>query len=146
VAEVTRAISPSHTIVAGFGVPGRAVVEMLHTQSAAYCIVELNPRTVERCEQFGEHILEGDARDPQTLQRAGIERATLVVIAIPDQAAALEATRVARQLNPTAHIITRCHYISAGLIAKAHGANEVVIAEQVVAEELRALILPHFKG
>ena len=138
-------ISSSHTIVAGFGVPGRAVVEMLHTQNAPYCVIELNPRTVERCEQFGEHIIEGDARHSEVLIRAGIERATLLVIAIPDQAAALEVTRLARQMNPRAHIITRCHYISAGLIAKASGANEVVIAEQVVAEELRALILPHFK-
>jgi monovalent cation:H+ antiporter-2, CPA2 family len=133
----------SYTIVAGFGVPGRAVVELLHSRHARYCIIELNTRTVERCEQFGEHIIEGDARDPQVLARAGIERATQVIVAIPDQAAALEVTTQARQLNPTAHIITRCHYISAGMEAKARGANEVIVAEQVVAEEFRRLLSPH---
>ena len=135
----------SHVIVAGFGVPGRAVVEMLHEIGVPYCIVELNRATVERCEKFGEHIIEGDVTAEATLREAGIERATLVIIAIPNETAALEATRLARSLNKSARIITRCHFISKGLEAKLHGADEVIVEEQVVASELVAMLRPQLE-
>ena len=133
-----NAKSSAHVIVAGFGVPGRAVVEMLHEAGVSYCIIELNRTTVERCEKFGEHIIEGDVGVAETLRLAGIERATMVVIAIPNEQAALAGTRLARSLNPTARIITRCHFISKGLEAKLAGADEVVVEEQIVAAELIA--------
>jgi voltage-gated potassium channel Kch len=134
-------LSP-HVIVAGFGVPGRAVVEMLHEANVSYCIVELNRSTVERCEKFGEHIIEGDVTAEATLREAGIERATLVVIAIPDEKSALAATKLARSLNKSARIVTRCHFISKGLEAKMRGADEVIVEEQVVATALVALLRP----
>jgi voltage-gated potassium channel Kch len=59
-----------------------------------------------------------------------------LILAIPDQKAALEATTQARKLNLSIRIITRCHYTSAGIEAKARGADEVIVAEQIVAEEL----------
>lgn len=133
-------IYPSHVIVAGFGVPGRAVVEMLHEANVSYCIVELNRATVERCEKFGEHIIEGDATAEATLREAGIERATLVVIAIPNEQAALSATKLARSLNKSARIVTRCHFISKGLEAKMLGADDVIVEEQVVASELISML------
>ena len=129
-----------HVIVAGFGVPGRAVVEKLHEAKVSYCIVELNRATVERCEKFGEHIIEGDVTAEATLRAAGIDRATLVIIAIPNEKAALEATKLARSLSKSARIITRCHFISKGLEAKVHGADEVIIEEQVVATELVSML------
>jgi voltage-gated potassium channel Kch len=115
---------------------------MLHEANVSYCIVELNRSTVERCEKFGEHIIEGDVTVEATLRAAGIERATLVVIAIPNETAALEATKLARSLSKTARIVTRCHFISKGLEAKLHGADEVIIEEQVVARGLVDLLRP----
>ena len=135
-----------HVIVAGFGVPGRAVVETLHEARVSYCIVELNRSTVERCERFGEHIIEGDASEAETLRRAGIERATMIVIAIPNEQAALATTKLARLLNPQVHIITRCHFVSKGLEAKLAGANEVIIEEQAVARELTAVLQANLRG
>ncbi|HVT90616.1 MAG TPA: NAD(P)-binding protein [Tepidisphaeraceae bacterium] len=128
--------SPVHTIVAGYGLPGRIVVDWLASHHIAHCIIELNPATVHRCEKSGTSIIEGSCTDPQVLKHAGIDTAQLLVLAIPDQKAALEATSIARQLNPRIRIITRCHYTSAGIEAKARGADEVIVAEQIVAEEL----------
>ena len=63
-----------------------------------------------------------------------------MIVALPDEEAALQVTRVSRALTSSALIVTRCHYISVGFEARAAGANDVVVAEQVVAEELRARI------
>lgn len=125
-----------HVIIAGYGIPGRAVAEALDACHIPYCVLELNAATVRRCVKSGVHIVEGDVKDPDVLRSAHIETAAALVIAIPDEKAALEATRVARQLNPRMKIISRTHYISAGLEARHRGADEVVVAEQVVAVEM----------
>jgi CPA2 family monovalent cation:H+ antiporter-2 len=128
-----------HVIIAGFGVPGRAVAQALDAAHVPYCVLELNATTVKRCARAGTHIVEGDVTDPAVLRNAHIESASAIVIAIPDEKAALQATQVARELNPDIKIITRTHFISAGMEAKSHGADAVVIAEQVVATELSKL-------
>ena len=47
---------------------------------------------------------------------------------------------VARQLNPTLKIISRTHYVSAGIEAKTRGADAVIVAEQVVAQEMSRVV------
>jgi CPA2 family monovalent cation:H+ antiporter-2 len=128
-----------HVIIAGFGLPGRAVAQALDAAHVPYCVLELNASTVTRCAKAGTHIVEGDVTDPEVLRKAHIDTAAAIVIAIPDEKAALEATRVARELNPDVKIITRTHYVSAGMEAKSRGADSVIVAEQVVASELSKL-------
>jgi Trk K+ transport system NAD-binding subunit len=129
-------------LIIGYGMPGRAVAELARDRGVELAVIELNESTVHRCEGAGPRMIAGDARDPQVLQSADVQRASLIVVAIPDEKVGLEVTRVARQLNATAKIVTRCHYVSVGFEARAAGADEVVIAEQVVAEELRGLVSP----
>ena len=105
-------------------------------------MVEQNASTVKRCKSAGVKMVVGDARLPATLEQAELARASVVAIAIPDEEAALQVTRVARALNANAKIITRCHYTSAGFQAKDAGADEVVVSETVVATEMTALISP----
>jgi voltage-gated potassium channel Kch len=126
----------AHTIIAGFGLPGRQVADQLHELGKSFCVIELNPNTVQRCSKIDVPIIAGDCSDPAVLTKAGIERASLLIIAIPNERAAIEATAEARRLNPSLQIITRCHYTSAGIEAKAKGADEVIVAEQCVAAEL----------
>jgi len=125
-----------HSIIAGFGVPGRAVAELLAARHQPFCVIELNPQTVERCAHVGVHIIAGDVCDEQTLLRAGVERAALLVLAVPSDPAVLEAVRVARRLNPGLRIFARCRFISSGMEAHRRGADEVIVEEQVVAREL----------
>jgi CPA2 family monovalent cation:H+ antiporter-2 len=129
-----------HAIIAGFGVPGRMVAEVLESRGTPCTIIETNSATVNRAIKPGRRFICGDASDPQTLRAADIETASLLVVAIPDEAAALQATRQARQLNPTIRIITRTHYTSAGMEARQLGANDVVVAEQAVAREFTRIL------
>jgi voltage-gated potassium channel Kch len=123
-------------IIAGYGLPGRAAADTLCSRGISHCVIELNAATVERCTRSGTKIIQGDCRDPQVLRRAGIETAQEFVVLVPDEKAAVEATAQARQLNPTIRILTRCHYTSTGMEAKARGADDVIVAEQVVAAEV----------
>jgi voltage-gated potassium channel Kch len=124
-----------HGVIAGFGVPGRAVAEWLKNHGVPFVVIEANEKIVSRCAKTGVQILYGDVRDEKLLRAAGIERASLFAIAVPAESASLEAVAIARRLNPNVRIIARCTYISGGLEATRRGAEETIVAEEVVATE-----------
>ena len=129
-----------HAIIAGFGVPGRAFAEWLTIHKQRYVVVEQNESIVDRCGRTGTPIIAGDIRSEQTMQAAGIERATLIALTVPIETVVLEATSLARKLNPTIRIIARLQFISAGLDAIRRGADEAVIAEELAAREFVRLL------
>jgi len=130
----------NHAIVGGFGVPGRVAVEWLVEHGMDYCVVELNPQTVERCGKSVTHIIAGSIAEEKTLLDAGIKQAALLILAVPNDQAVLEAVRTAKRLNPAVHIVARCAFTSIGLEATRRGAEKVIVAEQVVANELVRLL------
>ncbi len=131
-----------HAVIAGFGVPGRAVVDLLHAQGMNLCIVELNDHTVQRCRKFGLCIVEGDAADVEVLRRAGLDRAKLFICAIPNDAAMYAAVEAARGLSRAVRIIARCRYVSSGIEATRRGADDVIVEEQAVAHAFEILLAP----
>lgn len=139
-APETLEMLDGHAIIAGFGVPGRAVAEELRRRGETYCVIEMNPDVVVRLANVATPVIPGDATDESILRQAGIERAVLFAIAIPNDKAVLEAVRLARRLNPAVRIIARCRYISAAMEAARRGAGEVVCEEQMVANEFAALV------
>ncbi len=108
---------------------------MAEDHQLSLAVIETNPGTVSRCEKAGLNIILGDARDPEILKQAGIERATDVAVTVPSDEITLAVVEQARKLNPKAHIIARCTFVSGGIEAHRRGADQVVIAEQVVAAE-----------
>jgi voltage-gated potassium channel Kch len=132
-----------NTIIAGYGLPGRSVADVLHDQGRKFCVIEFNPETVERCAAGHVPIIAGDARDPEVLKRAGIETAAMLVVAVPDEGIAIAVVQAARRLNAGIRIVARCTFISGGMKAVRAGADDVVVAEQVVAEHLTRAALYH---
>ena len=120
-------------IIAGFGLAGRCVADLLDQAHIPYTIVERNPVTVATQRALGKQVVEGDITDAQTLSAAGIEKASVLALTIPDDQAVLEATALARRLRPDLFIIARTNYASMGMRAAQLGADEVVKAEQAVA-------------
>jgi len=129
-----------HTIIAGFGLPGRAIAHVMEEHHIPYCVIELNPETAKQVAPAGIEIITGDVRDSKCLEEAGIDAATMLAIAIPDESATLEAIPIARQLNPRIKILARCWYTSAGFKALKIGADQVIIAETVVAAEFERVL------
>lgn len=127
---------PNEVVIAGFGLPGRAAADELSRRGIRFCVIELNPQTVERCGRAHVPIIAGDCADPQVLERAGIAHAKLLILVVPDDHAAVATTVHARRLNPGIQILTRCQFTSTGIEAKTSGADDVIIAEQVVAREV----------
>lgn len=141
-ADETITRSTAFAIVAGFGIPGREVVNLLTRRKIPFVVVELNPATVDRCHNAGLNIVQGDIADEQVLLNAGVEKATLVALAIPDDAAVLRAVDLIRRLNPAARILARCRRVSTALEANRRGAEDVVSEEQLIGAEFARLTAP----
>lgn len=128
-------------IIAGFGLPGRCVADVLDHYGVAYSIVDTNPETIAAQRALGRTIIEGDIAEEETLRRAGIDRATILALTIPDEQAVLRATESARRLSPRVYIIARTMYSSVGMQAARLGADVVVKAEQAVARQFHEIVL-----
>ena len=129
-----------HAIIAGFGLAGRATANALIARGVPISVIERNVDTVRRCSIAGLRIFHGDATDEGLLRRAGIETASFFAATMPNDHAVLEAVALARRLNPAVRIFARCEYVSTGMKAARRGADEVVVAEQVVAAEVGRLV------
>ena len=124
--------SAPFVIVAGFGLPGREVVNTLSARGVDFVVVELNSLTVERTARGGLKIVHGDIAQEQVMRDAGIARATLLALAIPDDGAVLRAIDLARRLNPRVRILARCRRVSTALEATRRGVTDVVSEEQLI--------------
>ncbi|MCO6439224.1 MAG: NAD-binding protein [Phycisphaerae bacterium] len=126
-------LAKGHVIIAGFGLCGRCVAELLDKSEVPYVIIERNPDTVETQRSLGRRVLKGDVTNAATLTQAGLGNASILALTVPDEDAVLEATALARRIHPGVYIIARTTYASKGMQALQLGADEVIKAEQAVA-------------
>jgi len=133
-------------VIAGYGLPGRAVAEECLARAVPFCIIERNASVVMRCIKSNVCILEGDCCDTAVLLRAGLAGAAVYVIAIADDTVIPKAVQLARQINPKLRVIARCTYMSTGIAAERLGADEVVVAEQLVAQQCQRAVTTALGG
>lgn len=148
-AQTTAAAPPlsGHVVIAGFGRIGSAVVAALETFQTFYVAIELDPEVVRVLRARGVPCLYGDAAQARILEAAGVERAALVVIALPDIDAAVSAVRHTRALAPGTPILARAHHPAGQDQLLAAGATEVIqpeveAASTLIRRALRHLALP----
>ncbi|MCL4741823.1 MAG: cation:proton antiporter [Phycisphaerales bacterium] len=135
-----------HVIVAGFGVCGRAVVDLLEQAGVPCVVVELNVATVRKQARMGRSIIYGDVTNPEVLRSAGISTADAIVLTIPDDDATLRACRLARSMAPNAFIAVRSSYMSKGMVAESLGADLVVVEEVATAETMQERVVERVKA
>ena len=125
----------NHIIVCGAGDTGGYVIEELLRSRHSLVVVDTDEERIDRLrEAHPKTILPfvvGPAADDEVLQRAGIERARGVVIALPDERDNLFITVTARQTSPSVKIIARAADPQAELRLKRAGADAVVSPNRI---------------
>ena len=134
-----------HVIIAGFGVVGRSIADRLEVADRAFCIVDLNPATVETQRRLGRNAVYGDISNPEVLEGVGIEHAAAVVLTIPDDEATLRACRVIRTLSPHIFIAARTSFLSKAMAAQQLGADHVTVEEVATAETMARHVMDKLK-
>lgn len=130
-----------HVIVVGYGVSGRNVTRVLQRHHVHHVVLEMNPATVRRLKGEVEHIQYGDATQEETLRHAGVSDARVLVVAIPDPAAARQIVAVSRKLRPDLVILVRTRLVAEVEPLRRLGAQDVVAEEFETSLELAGRVL-----
>ncbi|MEO0085071.1 MAG: RyR domain-containing protein [candidate division WOR-3 bacterium] len=90
-----------HIIVCGLGQKGLALVRDLRGRGERVVVVELDAENdfIQPCRDAGAIVLVGDATTAQTLERAGIARARLLVAVTPQDSTNVEIADLARNIK-----------------------------------------------
>lgn len=119
----------NHVVICGFGRVGQELAESLERRGFRFLVIDYNPRLVGHLRNAGTPYLYGNCANEAVLERAGLERARLLAIAVPDAISAAETTRLARHLNRRLDIIVRSHSLEEMERLREAGATEAVLPE-----------------
>ena len=133
-----------HVIIVGYGVNGKNLARVLKNLRIQHVVIETNPFTVKKEGKKGQQILFGDASKPEVLEHAHIGRARGMVVAISDAAASRRVAAMARQINPSIHIIVRTRYLLEVEPLYKLGVNEVVPEEFETSVEILSRVLRNY--
>jgi CPA2 family monovalent cation:H+ antiporter-2 len=96
-----------HIVVVGCGRVGRHIAEVAEYLGLPYLVVESDAERVHELDQRGVLTLLGDAANSEVLAHAALDRARLLVVTLPEEAASELAVAAARDLAPNLPIIAR---------------------------------------
>jgi CPA2 family monovalent cation:H+ antiporter-2 len=96
-----------HIVVVGCGRVGRHIAEVAEYLRFPYLVIEADAERVHELDQRGVLTLLGDAANSEVLTHAALDRARLLVVTLPEEAASELAVAAARDLAPNLPIIAR---------------------------------------
>jgi CPA2 family monovalent cation:H+ antiporter-2 len=125
-----------HVVLCGFGRVGSAIGEALETFDVPYIVIETDPDIVKSLRARRVPAVFGDAAQRVILAAAQVNRAALVILAIPENARARQAVRRIRAFNPTVQILARVYDLAWRARLLEAGAAEVIQPEEEAASTL----------
>lgn len=118
-----------HVIILGHGRVGKEVRNLLDMGEVPYVVVDFNRATIDSLTSNMKNSLYGDPTDEDVLKGAGIKRAKIVVIALPDSFTQKAIVKTALRLNPKLVILCRSHIDDDKYELVNLGVNTIVIPE-----------------
>jgi len=134
----------NHVIISGYGMNGKNLARVLRSTHVPYIVVDLNDAMVREGREGGEPIFFGDVNNPEILDRVGVGRARMLVLAISDPMATRRAVAVARRANPRLVILVRTRYMADVDDLIALGANAVIPEEFETSVEIFSRVLREY--
>lgn len=98
-----------HVVICGYGRVGSYVGRALTLANVPFVAVDYNFYTVEKARREGVTIIYGDPTDLDILDYVEVEKAVVLVLALPEKIAQETIVLNAKKLNPDIVILTRVH-------------------------------------
>lgn len=136
-----------HVVIAGCGRVGKHIVGVLGRLHTPYLVIDSNIETVQKLTATGVPALLGDTANSDILAHAGLGRARMLVVTLPEEAATELTVAAARDLAPQLPIIARAATRAGVKRLSALGAQHVIHPElegglQVIRHTLLQLGFP----
>jgi len=116
-----------HVIICGFGRMGQIIAEEVASASMPFVVIESDEERVALADDLGYLALSGSATEEDILESAGVARAKMLAIVLPQDADNVFITLSARNMNPSLDIIARGEVSATEPKLLQAGANHVVL-------------------
>ncbi|MCP3939023.1 MAG: potassium channel protein [Actinomycetia bacterium] len=113
-----------HIVVCGAGRVGREIIAEIAEDGREFVLVDAVATQLNYPAEYP--LIEGDATDDEILRSVGVERASVVVSALSNDADNVYVTLSARAMNPNLFIVARAHASAAEEKLLRAGADRVV--------------------
>ncbi|MEP7365780.1 MAG: cation:proton antiporter [Acidobacteriota bacterium] len=113
--EAPKEALQNHVIVAGYGRTGRAIAAALKSAGVPFVVIEFDHASYHEATHRGYPALWGDTTSPEILRAAGIEKAAVAVMAVPDQSTIRLCVERVKATNPRVAVVARAvreHHIA----------------------------------
>ncbi|MGH2500325.1 MAG: cation:proton antiporter [Candidatus Limnocylindria bacterium] len=134
----------AHAVLCGYGRVGSVIGEALRRRGLPLVVIEQDRRLVERLRREGIPALYGDASNHILLERAGIARARILIVAVPDAPATRQVVDHARRLKPDLDIVVRTHSVDEWRWLSDGRSSAAVLGERELAVEMASQALRRF--
>ncbi|AKG24740.1 potassium channel family protein [Calothrix sp. 336/3] len=119
-----------HYIICGFSRTGRQIAKEFRAEGVPFVIIDSNLESIQKSQEQGYVLYQGDATLDETLLKVGVERAACIVAALPSDAENLYIVLSAKTLNPQIRAIARASTEEA-LQKLQRGGADVVISPYI---------------
>lgn len=130
-----------HVVVAGYGRVGQVVVNILRDLGYQILVIENSEAGIKKLRQEGIPYIFGDGDSELVLEKAHLEKAKALAIALPDPASTRLLLKRALEFAPGLDVVARSHENSEIDLLTQLGAREVVQPEFEAALEMGAHML-----
>ena len=134
-----------HVIIVGYSLGGRTLAQVLLETQIPFMVLDLNGEQVKRALTEGITTHYGDCTQEETLSRAGLKQARMIVFSIPDYTVTEKAVRLARKINPEIKIMVRTRLTAQVEELKTAGADEVIPEEFETSIEIFSRVLRDYR-
>jgi len=130
-----------HVVIVGYGVGGRTLAQVLLETKVPFLVLDLDGERVKRALTEGITTLYGDCVQEQTLIRAGLKDARMIVLKISDYRITEKVVRLSRKINPQIKIMVRTRRTNQVEELKTAGADQVIPEEFETSIEIFSRVL-----
>lgn len=131
----------NHIIICGYGRNGKQAARKLEAHNKDFVIVEKDKDTAESLKQQGIPVVYGNANEDEVLLQAGVDRASSLISALPNDADNLFVVLSSRQINKSLHIISRASQEASYSKLKLAGANNVILPDKIGGDHMASLVV-----
>jgi len=131
----------NHTIICGYGRNGKQAAKKLTSYNKPFVIIDKDKDVIDKFQSETIPMVFGNANEDEVLIEAGLERASTLISALPNDADNLFIVLSARQINKEACIISRASQENSYKKLKLAGANNVILPDRIGGEHMASLVV-----
>lgn len=131
----------NHVVICGYGRAGRNLVRLMQEHKHPVLVIDQSERTIGPLRDVSIPYVYGNAASLHVLEKAGVEKAQSMVIALPDPMSTRLCLKRSLELNPDLDIVVRANKDTEIEILYQLGAREVVQPEFEASLELATYLL-----